>query len=206
MAPLREVDLQGLYHAMSRGNFRQMTFLDDSHYAKYLRLLHRVTLRRDWTILDWCLMPNHFHLVIQLNEGGLSEGMRELNGCFSRWSNARTGRTRTGHLWKNRFKSVDLEEEGHLWEVLRYVPNNPVVAGLVARPEEWPWSGYRATIGLEYPYAFHQPSELLRYFAVRPEVAIRRYKRFVHDGLARARAVPWSDQETWSPPHGSIAT
>ena len=59
---------------------------------------------------------------------------------------------------------------------------------------------------LEYPYAFHQPSELLRYFAVRPEVAIRRYKRFVHDGLARAGAVPWSDQETWSPPHGSIAT
>jgi putative transposase len=202
VAPLRDVDPEGLYHVFSRGNFRQPTFLDEDHYAKFLRLLHRVTLRRSWTILDWCLMPNHYHLVVQLNAGGLSDGMKELNGCFSRWSNLRTGRTRSGHLWQNRFKSLDLEDPAHLWEVLRYVPNNPVAKGLVERPEDWPWSGYRATIGLEHPYAFHQPSELLRYFAVTPSVAIERYKRFVRDGLVRAGLVSWSDDEPSGAAHG----
>ena len=206
VAPLREVEPDGLYHVMSRGNFRQRTFLDDAHYARFLQLLHRVTLKRRWTVLDWCLMPNHFHLAIQLSDGGLSKGMQELNGCFSRWSNARTGRTRTGHLWKNRFKSLDLEDEAHFWEVLRYIPNNPVVDGLVERPEDWPWSGYRATIGLEHPYAFHQPAELLKYFHAIPEIAVERYKRFVYEGLVRAGAVSWSDEETWDVPHGSIAT
>jgi REP element-mobilizing transposase RayT len=191
---------------MSRGNFRQQVFLDHDHFAKYLRLLHRVTLRRRWTILDWCLMPNHVHLAVQLNDPGLSKGMQELNGCFSRWSNLRTRRTRTGHLWQNRFKSLDLANPAHFWEVLRYIPNNPVVAGEVERPEDWPWSGYRATIGLEHPHAFHQPSEVLKYFAVKPEVAVERYKRFVHDGLVRAGLAPWSDDETWGAAHGSIAT
>src|SRR5438874_1996259 len=90
VAPLREIDPQALVHTMSRGNFRQETFLDGTHYRRYLELLERVAQRRRWTVLDWCLIPNHFHLLIQLRQGGLSDGMRELNGCFSRWSNAKT--------------------------------------------------------------------------------------------------------------------
>jgi REP-associated tyrosine transposase len=196
VAPPRLVDPHGLYHAFTRGNFRQIAFHDDEHYAKYLWLLARVSVRRRWTILDWCLMPNHYHLIVQLNGEGLSDGMRELNGCFSRWSNARMGRTGTGHLWQNRYEAADVITEGHLWEVFRYVPNNPVKGGLVQHPEDWPWSGYRATVGLEHPYVFHQPSELLRYFAVSPEVALRRYKRFVHEGLVRTGHAQWSDQIT----------
>ena len=207
MAPLREIDPQGLYHIMSRGNFRQQTFLDDEHHARYLRLLQRVTTRKRWTILDWCLVPNHVHLIVRLNEGRLSEGMRELNGCFSRWSNSRTGRTGTGHLWKNRFKSLEIRHDGHFWEILRYVPNNPVAAGLVTQPEDWQWSGYRATIGLEHPFAFHQPAELLRFFAVKPEVALARYKKFVQEGLVRGGHVPWSDQnELDADPGPQLAT
>jgi putative transposase len=207
MAPLREIDPRGLVHVMSRGNFRQETFLDDIHYRRYVRLLERVAARWLWAVLDWCLIPNHFHLLIQLNRGGLSEGMRELNGGFSRWSNARTGRTGTGHLWKNRFKAVEIVEEGHFWEVIRYIPNNPVGPGLVARPEDWPWSGYRATVGLERPHPFHRPVELLRYFGARPQIAVVRYERFVRDGLVRAGLAPWSDQgyESRTGP-GSIAT
>jgi hypothetical protein len=130
--------------------------------------------------------------------------MRELSGCFSRWSNSRTSRTRTGHLWQNRFKSLAVLKSGHFWETLRYVPNNPVAAGLVARPEDWRWTGYRATIGLEYPYAFHQPAELLRFFGDRPEVAVRRYRKFVHDGLARGGHAPWSDEDLWATNHLSL--
>jgi putative transposase len=179
---------------MSRGNFRDTIYLDDGHYAKYARLLARVSKRRRWRVLDWCLIPNHYHLLIQLTDDGLSDGMRELNGCFSRWSNLQTRRTGTGHVLKNRFTSVEVTDEGHLFEVLRYIPNNPVRAGLVSLPEEWRWSGYRATVGLDPPYPFHRPAEILRYFGTAREESLRRYRRFVLEGLAMTGPVPWSDQ------------
>jgi REP element-mobilizing transposase RayT len=194
VAPPREIDPQGTYHVMSRGNFRQRIFLDEGHYAKYMRLLTRVARRRRWVVLDWCLIENHFHLVIELTEGGLSDGMRELNGCFARWSNLQTGRTGTGHLFKNRFRCRPLLTDGHFWEVLRYVPLNPVRAKLVPLPEDWPWSGYRATIGREHPRPFHQPGQLLRLFAVSPPTALRRYRAFVSEGLGRPDQAPWSDE------------
>ena len=189
MAPLREIDPQGLYHVMSRGNFRQTIFLDDDHYAKYIRLLGRVTKRRKWIVLDWCLIPNHYHLVIQLTDDGLSDGMRELNGCFSRWSNQQTGRTGTGHLVRNRFKSVGVKDEVHFWRLVTYVPLNPVSAGLAKSPADWPWSGYRATVGLEHPQAFHRPDELLRHFGGHGEEALDLYRQ-----LVRGSHDPWSDQ------------
>lgn len=182
MAPLREVDPTGLYHVMSRGNFRDRIFLDVDHFRRYIRLLQRVSDRRAWRVLDWCLIPNHYHLLVQLTDGGLSDGMRELNGCFSRWSNLQTGRTGTGHVVKNRFTSVEVTDDGHLFEVLRYIPNNPVRAGLVSLPGDWPWCGYRATNGLENPYSFHQPAELLRYFSPRRTTALERYLKFVREG------------------------
>jgi putative transposase len=196
MAPLRQIDPTGIYHVMSRGNFRQEVFVEDDEFIRYTHLLQRVTARRRWIILDWCLIPNHVHLVIQLTEGGLSGGMRDLNGGFSRWRNARTGRTGTGHLWKNRFKHLDLEDDVHFREVLRYVPANPVRHGLVRHPEDWPWSGYRATIGIEYPFTFHRPSEHLRYFGVSPEAAIREYRRFVQEGLVRSGHLPGQTKVT----------
>lgn len=193
VAPPRIIDPQGLYHVMSRGNFRQRIFLDEPHFEKYIRLLAQVTRRRHWTILDWCLMPNHHHLLIQLTEGGLSEGMRELNGCYARWSNVQTGRTGSGHLVQNRFKAPAVDTERHFWATVRYIALNPVRSNLVERPEDWPWSGYRATIGLEYPRVFHRPDELLRYFSPDPRIAVERYVRFVREGQVPKSHVPWSD-------------
>lgn len=189
------IDPTGLYHVFSRGNYRATIFFDDDHFEKYLSLLARVARRRRWAVLDWCLMPNHFHLLLQLQEGGLSEGMRELNGCFSRWSNRQTDRTGTGHLVKNRFGSVDVIREGHLWNVITYIPLNPVRAGLTPRPEDWAWSGYRATIGLEHPRVFHEPARLLRLFTGDRAEALRRYEAIVADALVRGRQSKWSDHE-----------
>jgi putative transposase len=182
---------------MSRGNFRATIFLDYDHYAKYIRLLTRVSRKRKWIVLDWCLIPNHYHLLIQLTEDGLSAGMKELNGCFSRWSNLRTARTGTGHVFKNRFRSVEICDDSHLFEVMRYIPNNPLKAELVEAPEDWPWSGYRATLGYEDPYPFHKPAELLSYFDPRHDEAQRRYRGFVQGTQGEpvpGRPVPWSDQ------------
>jgi REP-associated tyrosine transposase len=195
MAPPRDIDPTGLYHVFSRGNYKRAIFLDRHHYTKHLSLLARVTRRRRWIVLDWCLMPNHFHLLIQLEAGGLSDGMRELNGCFSRWSNLQTGRTGTGHLVKNRFGCVDVIREGHLWNVLSYIPLNPVRAELVDRPEDWNWSGYRATIGLEHPRPFHQPARLLQFFSGERREAIRRYVAFVEEARVRKSQEEWSDHE-----------
>lgn len=178
---------------MSRGNFRQPIHLDEAHYAKKVRLLARVAKRRGWIVLDWCLIPNHHHFVIQLAEDGLSDGMRELNGCYSRWSNLQTGRTGTGHLIKNRFNLVSLASESHFLEVLRYVPINPVAHGVAKTVEEWRWGGYRANIGLEHPYPFHRPAELMRYFGADPIEAVERYRAFVYEGLVRGGHVLRSD-------------
>lgn len=177
---------------MSRGNFRNDLFLDDDHFAQYLKLVDRVSRRRRWIVLDWCLMPNHVHLLIQLQADGLSDGMRELNGCFSRWSNARTGRTGTGHFIKNRPLMVDVLREGHLWELLSYIPLNPVRAGLVDEPWAWRWSGYRATIGLEHAYRFHQPWHLLGFFGEKT-ASLARYRALIRDSRARNGHASWSD-------------
>lgn len=193
MAPPRVIDPTGLYHVFSRGNYKGVIFRDQAHYRKYLELLLRVTRRRAWIILDWCLMPNHYHLLIRLTDDGLSDGMRELNGCFSRWSNRETGRTGSGHLVKNRFGCVDVIREGHLWNLLSYIPLNPVRAKIVERPEEWPWSGYRGTIGLEHPRPFHQPAELLRFFSGDRLEAVQRYVGFVEEERVRGVQEEWSD-------------
>jgi REP element-mobilizing transposase RayT len=197
VAPLRDVDPFGLYHVMSRGNFRQRVFRDEEHYLRGLHYLDQASRRYAWIVLDWVFMPNHYHLVVQLTNGGLSAGMRELNGCFSRWSNSRTGRTGTGHLWQNRFRALDIAAERHFWAVFRYLPINPVAGDLTPLPDEWRWSGFRATMGIDFPYRFHQPAELLRYFAAEPEVARERYRAHVDEGLLLGGHATWSDRE-WS--------
>jgi putative transposase len=180
---------------MSRGNFRQRVFLDEDHYLRGAHYLDQASDRYGWIVLDWCFMPNHYHLVIQLTKGGLSEGMRELNGCFSRWSNSRTGRTGTGHLWKNRFRLLDVVKEGHFWSLVRYVPLNPVVGNLTPMPDDWPWSGFRATAGIDYPYRFHRPAELLRYFDAQPDTALSSYRAFVDESLMCNDDLSWLDDD-----------
>ena len=180
---------------MSRGNYRGTIFPDDDHAERYLFLLNRVAARRKWVIVDWCLMPNHYHLLVQLTEDGLSDGMRELNGCYSRWSNLVHELTGTGHLVRNRFKSLLVDDDSYLLQLLRYIPNNPVRAELASTAEDWKWSGYRATAGLEYPRVFHRPSAALAQFDRDPKRAENLYTRHVALGVGLSDPVPWSDQE-----------
>lgn len=180
---------------MSRGNYRRTIFTDEEHIAHYLFLLNRVAVRRRWLVVDWCLIPNHFHLLIQLTAGGLSEGMRELNGCYSRWSNARHQLTGTGHLVRNRFKSRLVDTDSYFLQLLSYIPLNPVRAGLADTPEEWRWSGYRATLGLERPQPFHRPDQILRRFNRDPATARRAYQQHVISGLGEEEHEPWSDHD-----------
>lgn len=193
MARLRIIDPQGLYHVMSRGNYRRTIFPDEDHFLRWAFVLDRVVGRRRWIVLDYCAMPNHHHLVVQLTDGGLSEGMRELNGCYSRWSNAIHGLTGTGHLVLNRFRHKQVDSDAYLMQLARYLPLNPVKPDLVEHPVEWAWSGYRACAGLAHPLPFHRPEALLKYFDDSPARARRLYRQHVLEGPDPDGLDLWSD-------------
>ena len=133
----------GFFHVTVRGNARQRVFFDDVDYSTALRTLAKTVAERDWRCHAYCLMPNHFHLVLETPEPNLAHGMLVLNGTVARRFNARY--ERTGHVFEGPYDAVLIEEDAHLRESLRYVALNPVRAGLAAAPGGWPWSSYRAT-------------------------------------------------------------
>jgi hypothetical protein len=119
--------------------------------------------------------------------------MQQLNAGFSRRMNAIYDRTGKGHLFKQRFHDEPINSEAHLLEVCRYIVLNPVMAGVCERPEDWPWSSYRASAGLAFAPAFLTVDEFLGLFGTRPGQARMAYREFVQDGLVR-----WSDQRDGS--------
>ena len=144
--PLRLEYAGALYHVTARGNARQDIFLDDDDRQRFLGVLDRVVSRFHLLLHAYCLMDNHFHLVVETPEANLSKAMRQLNGVYTQVFNRR--HRRVGHVLQGRFKAIVVEREGYLLELCRYVVLNPVRAGLIRQPNTYPWSSYRATAGL----------------------------------------------------------
>src|SRR5262249_43813541 len=113
-------------------------FVDDVDRVMFLRLLARFEDRFRWTRLAYCLMGNHYHLLMRTPNAGLAAGMQRLNGCYAQWFNRR--HARTGHLFQGRYGSELVRTDAHLLATARYIEMNPVAAGLCAAPEEWRWS------------------------------------------------------------------
>ena len=130
-----------MFHITSRGNRRQAIYRDDLDRELFLRLFRGVTRRQRWKSLAYCLMTNHFHLVIETPTESLSKGMHQLNGVYARKFNER--HILDGHLFESRFRSTSVESEEHFEEVLRYIALNPVRAGLCEHPSDWPWSSFQ---------------------------------------------------------------
>ena len=145
--PLRIEFPDALYHVTSRGDRREDIFEDDQDRQTFLETLEQVITQFNWTCYAWCLMDNHYHLLIQTPDGNLSKGMRQLNGVYTQASNRRHGRV--GHLFQGRFKAILVDSDAYLLELARYVVLNPVRAGMVKKPDGWAWSSYRASLGLE---------------------------------------------------------
>jgi len=145
--PLRLEFADALYHITSRGNERRAIFRTNRDRETFLTFLGEATLRFGWSVTAWVLMTNHFHLVLQTPEPNLSKGMHWLNSAYVNWFNRVHGRC--GHLFQGRFKALLIDREEYFAEVLRYVVLNPVRAKMCERPEEYRWSSYRATAGLE---------------------------------------------------------
>jgi REP-associated tyrosine transposase len=185
---------RGYYHIGSRGCYGRPLFRDVEEHELFLRLYARAAAKYEWKTLAWTLLFNHHHFAIRLTAGGLSEGMREVHGSYSRRINAVDDETRKGHLVRHAFFARELKDTPAILDGCRYVDLNEPRAKDIA-PEASRWSGYRATIGLDPPREFHQPKELLRLVAKRREVAMSGYRRFVHEGLGEPDHV-------WSPNQG----
>jgi REP element-mobilizing transposase RayT len=184
--PPRAHEPGGIYHVSTRGNNREDIYFDDGDRLAFRYLLGQTVRRYGWRIFAECLMTNHYHLVVQIDERGLSDGMCELNGGFARSVNYAHGRQ--NHLFGKRYDDTPVESDTHLLEVCRYVVLNPVRAGICVDPSEWPWSSFRATAGLELSPSWLAAGDVLRLFAAEPEAARRAYAAFVREGHARCQA------------------
>ncbi len=178
--PLR-IEYEGaLYHVTSRGNAGTMIFLDDPDRVRFLEILKSVVDRFGWICHAYCLMGNHYHLLVETPQPNLSRGMQHLNGVYTQWFNRR--HARSGHLVQGRFKSIVVEKESYLLELARYVVLNPVRAKMVRSARDWRWSSYRATAGQVARPEFLTIDGLLSQFDEDRTKAIRAYRRFVGEG------------------------
>ena len=168
-----------VYHVTARGNRGDDIFTSETERRRFLELLAKSTLDCDWKCVAYCLMSNHFHLIIATPEPNLSKGMHALNGVYARWFNWRHGLE--GHLFQRRYHAAVVEGDHHMLESCRYVLLNPVRARLAPGPAGWRWSSYRATAGLESQPQFLAASLILSYFGEDDAKARRAFRSFVHD-------------------------
>ena len=143
--PLRIEFSGALYHVTARGNAQQDIYLTDDDRQEFLSLLQRACDRYHWLCHAYCLMTNHYHLLIETQTPTLSKGMKYLNGTYTQAFNRR--HKRVGHVFQGRYKGILVEKDSYLLELSRYIVLNPVRAHMVRSAKDWPWSSYRATAG-----------------------------------------------------------
>jgi putative transposase len=173
--PLRIEFEHALYHITSRGDRREDIYVDDVDRQAWISVLAQVCERFNWVVHAYCLMSNHYHLVVETPDANLSVGMRQLNGVYTQLVNRR--HARVGHVFQGRFKAIVVQKEAYLLELARYVVLNPVRAGMVSDVGDWPWSSYAAMMAAPHlPRAsWLATDKLLAYFApqAKPDSTLR---------------------------------
>jgi len=187
--PLRIEYQNAVHHVTSRGNARNKIFLGDQDRENFLFVLDAVVKRHNWLCHAYCLMDNHYHLMIETPDANLSRGMRQLNGVYTQKYN--WWHSKTGHLFQGRYKSILVDKENYLLELCRYVVLNPVRANMVEKPEEWKWSSYGATAGLKTVPNYLTVDWILGLFSNNKAEAQKRYRKFVREGIHTGS--PWDD-------------
>ncbi|TFH06570.1 MAG: transposase [Candidatus Atribacteria bacterium] len=178
--PLR-IEYEGaVHHVTSRGNARAEIFRDDDDRNLFLEILSEVVTRYCWSCHGYCLMSNHYHLLIETPSPSLSRGMQLLNGIYTQKFNRQN--KKSGHVFQGRFKAILVEKESYLLELARYVVLNPVRARMVHSASDWPWSNYLATCGQSEAPEFLETDWTLSQFDAKRARAIRAYRHFVGQG------------------------
>ncbi|NNE64893.1 MAG: transposase [Gammaproteobacteria bacterium] len=186
--PLRIEYPGAVYHITSRGNRQEDIYFDDEDRNAFLNILANVCDRYNWVCHSYCLMSNHYHLLIETPEANLSMGMRQLNGVYTQSFNR--NHHRVGHTFQGRYKAILVQKDSYLLELSRYIVLNPVRAGMVRSVKDWRWSSYRSTAGLTTAPEWLKIDWLLSCFARRKKLAMERYREFVSQG--RRKPSPWN--------------
>jgi len=185
--PLRIEFAGALYHVTSRGNAREAIYRTDEDRQQFLTWLENTVKRYDWYCHAYCLMGNHYHLLIETNTPALSKGMKYLNGTYTQYFNRQ--HQRVGHVFQGRFKAILVQKEAYLLELARYIVLNPVRAQMVRSAKDWPWSSYRATAGYTDNHPCLTTDWILAGFSEIKNEAQQRYSDFVRAGLRQPS--PW---------------
>lgn len=175
--PLRIEYPGALYHVTSRGNAREPVYLSDVDRNLFLGILSSTVKRYNLLLYAYCLMENHYHLLIETPEANLSSSMRYLNQIYTQRFNKT--HKRVGHLFQGRYKSILVQREKHLLALCRYIVQNPVRAGIVQHPEEYQWSSCRQTASLEPPAEYLSVDWILSQFGQTKSLARKEYRKFI---------------------------
>ena len=175
--PLRINFSGAFYHVTSRGNERKNVFKSKRDREKFFEYLESATQRYDAVIHAFCLMDNHYHLLIETPSGNLPQIMRHINGAYTTYFNVK--RARSGHLFQGRYKAIVVEIDEYAKELSRYIHLNPVRAKMVNTPEEYEWSSYQFYIGVQKPPEWLYRAFILGYFGGKVSIAQKGYSNFV---------------------------
>jgi putative transposase len=181
----------GYHHVVTRGNNKRVIYEDTRDRRFFCLTVDRIAEKYGWTIIAYCLMRNHYHLIIRVREKGLSAGMCELNTAYAIHFNVWHGRI--NHLFGKRFWSRRLRSEGAFFNAVRYVIRNPVLDGGKRPLESYRWTSYAATIGLAFADMKLARDELLEFYGRTPREAIAEFR------ASCSRPVP-RGHERWQPP------
>lgn len=179
--PLRIEYPGALFHVIARGNEKKDIFLNIADRLLFLDLLSHAIKTYHWLCHAFCLMDNHYHLLIETPDANLSSGMGQLNGAYAQKFNKT--HDRIGHLFQGRFKSFVVEKEPYLLELARYIVLNPIRKKLVEHPQDWTWSSYRATAGLGMVPDYLTISWMLSLFSNSWDEAQLKYQQFINAGM-----------------------
>ncbi|MEK7633141.1 MAG: transposase [Patescibacteria group bacterium] len=181
--PLRIEYPGAVYHITSRGNKKMSIYESDEDRVVFLKVLAKIIRKHHWKCYAYCLMLNHYHLLVETTHGNLSTGMRDLNGIYTQMYNKK--HETVGHIFQGRFKAFLIEKETYLFEVARYIVLNPVRAGIVKTPQKYRWSNYLATAGLDFAPSFLDVDGLLKNFGYKRTASQEQYRAFILDGIHR---------------------
>ncbi len=185
--PLRIEFAGALYHITSHGNAQGEIFLNNADRIKFLDILSQAVIRYDWYCHAYCLMDNHYHLLIETGTPTLSKGMKYLNGSYTQSFNRL--HQLFGHVFQGRYKAILVDKESYLLELSRYIVLNPVRALMVRSAKEWRWSSYRATAGQTEAHPCLTIDLVLSLLGKRRRKAQENYRAFVVEG--RNQPSPW---------------
>jgi len=181
--PLRIEYPGAFYHVTSRGDEQKDVFKNQRDREKFLAYLESATERYGAVVHAYCLMSNHYHLLLETPAGNLSQIMRHINGAYTTYFNIK--RKRSGHLFQGRYKAILVEFDEYALELSRYIHLNPVRVGMVARPEEYRWSSYNNFIGQGSAPTWLKLETILDYFGKKKKEAMKKYRSFVEDLLGK---------------------